>query len=152
MICLLKNSTFVFFATLTISLCGYSDDSQAKTIICKEVDSKISYKLEFNWNNDTVEISGRFDNKAYKKLFKAATAVRNNANDKSFLAEGTMKQYVGGGNDCTLVETLYFDVSKNSGRSGILQKSAALLSKSGTCKAKMPPPDLSANSVEVTCG
>ena len=130
---------------------GFSEYSQAETVVCKEVDTKISYKLDFDWTKETVEISGRYDNKAYKKLFKAATAVRNNANDKRFLAEGTVKEYVGGGNDCTLIETLYFDISKNNGKAGILQKSASLLSKSGSCKAKMPAPDLSANSVEVTC-
>ena len=151
MISLLKNSTFVFFGALTAMGLGFSEASQAETVICKEADTKISYKLDFNWSKETVEISGRHDNKAYKKLFKAATAVRNGANDKRFLAEGTAKEYVGGGSDCTLIETLYFDISQNNGKAGTLQKSASLMSKSGSCKAKMPAPDLSANTVLVTC-
>jgi hypothetical protein len=141
----------MFMAALTVMGLGFSEVSQAETVICKETDTKISYKLEFNWTKETVEISGRHDKKAYKKLFKAATAVRNSSNDKRFLAEGTAKEYVGSGSDCTLIETLYFDISQNNGKAGTLQKSASLLSKSGSCKAKMPAPDLSANTVLVTC-
>lgn len=141
----------MFIATVTFIGFGFSGISQAKTVVCKEVDSKISYKLDFNWTSETVEISGRFDNKPYKKLFKDGTAARDTASDKRFLAEGTVKQYVGGSKDCTLVETLYFDITGNNGKSGTVQKSASLLNKTGTCKAKMPAPDLSANTVEVTC-
>jgi hypothetical protein len=151
MINLLKNKMFVFFVTIgAVGFC-LSENSQAETIVCKEVDSKASYKLEFNWKNETVEISSRFDNKAYKKIFTNATAVRNNVNDKRFLAEGTLKNYVGEGKDCTLIDTLYFDISTGGGKAGTLQKSATLFSKSGSCKAKMSAPDLSANTVEVTC-
>jgi hypothetical protein len=141
----------MFFAVLTGMGLGFSEKSLAETVVCKEADSKISYKLDFDWTKETVEISGRYDSKAYKKLFKAATAVRNNANDKSFLAEGTVKEYVGGGNDCTLIETLYFDVSQSDGKAGTLQKSASLISKSGSCKPKMPAPDLSSNTIQITC-
>jgi hypothetical protein len=151
MISLSKNGSFVLFAVLAFSLFGFSATGLAETVICSEVDSKISYKLDFNWTNDTVEISSRYDNKAYKKLFKAATAVRNNANDKRFLAEGTVKQYVGGGKDCSLVETLFFDASNAGGEGGTLQKSAALMTKSGSCNAKIPAPDLSANTVQISC-
>lgn len=151
MICLFKHNTFVFLTVLTALGLALSETSQAETVVCREADTKISYKLDFDWTKETVEISGRFDKKAYKKLFNAATAIRNNANDKRFLAEGTAKEYVGGGKDCTLIETLYFDISQNNGKAGTLQKSASLLSKSGSCKAKMPAPDLSANTVVVTC-
>lgn len=123
-----------------------------ETVVCKEKDSKTEYKLDFNWTKDTVDISTRHGSGSFRKLYKAGTAVRNNAQAKSFLAEGLAAQYVGTFKGCgEVIETLYFEVEDPKGSSGILQKTGYFTSKSAGCTVKAPAPDLSVNSVEVNC-
>lgn len=123
----------------------------AETVTCNESDTNVSYRLQFDWKRDTVDISYRSGTAAYKKIFKSGTAVRNNANDKSFLAEGLTTHYTGTSKECGLVETLTFDVTGSNGTTGVLEKRGDFSATKSGCKAKMPAPDLSTNTVAITC-
>lgn len=147
MILALKNGLSLLVVTAVLAV---SNAAFAESIVCKEKDSDVEYKLDFNWQKESVDISSRSGKKPFKKRFKSGTAVRNNAQDKSFLAEGSAKQFVGSYSGCGgIIETLYFDIA--DGTSGILQKSGQFVSKTPSCKIKTPAPDLSPNSVDVTC-
>lgn len=138
----------VLASTISTLLAG---NAFAETVICKEADTNISYRLEFDWAKSTVDISYKWSNRAYKKIFSGGTAVRNSAQDKSFLAEGLTSQYIGPNKDCNLLETLTFDVTGGNGTTGVLEKRGDFSATKSGCKAKMPAPDLSANSIAITC-
>jgi hypothetical protein len=149
MLNVLKNGVLAFVAVTALSA---GADAFGETVVCREKDSKTEYKLDFNWTKDTVDISARNGSGSYRKLYRAGTAVRNNAQSRSFLAEGIAAQYVGGFKGCgEVIETLYFEVEDPKGSSGILQKTGYFATKSSGCSIKAPAPDLSVNSVEVTC-
>lgn len=145
----LKNGMLALVAMTALTA---GTEAFGETVVCKENGSKTEYKLDFNWNKDQVDISARNGGGSYRKLYRAGTAVRNNTQSRSFLAEGIAAQYVGGFKGCgEVIETLYFEVEDPKGSKGILQKTGYFATKSSGCTIKAPAPDLSVNSVEVTC-
>jgi hypothetical protein len=117
-------------ALLPAAGCRTTDDSGIKSdpvssgtygtddVFCRVGNTRLSYKLSFDWSQDKVDISSNTGpTDGYELLFKQSTAVRNNAQDGSFLAEGiaaesTVKwdEACGG-----LLTSLYFDVTERDG-------------------------------------
>jgi len=127
-------------------------------VVCKEDNSKLSYRMQINWTTETATISERVGTGNWRKLYEKAAVVRNNAQDKSLLAEGTAKEWAGGfdGECARLIDVLFFDIGGSNGqRAGLVHRSPRWVKSaqgSGNgCKMKTSAPDLQDTAVRITC-
>lgn len=149
----MKTNSWTIFAAGALAL--LSTVARAEDVTCKDAGG-VSYKLSFNWQTDKADIAVK-SGSGWKNLYKGATAVRNSAADKAFLAEGTAKEWVGPANNDAgcgkFVEVLYFDVAVQNGkRVGTVERTPKWTgTEGGNCKAKAAAPDLSGSVTAITC-
>jgi hypothetical protein len=152
------------FIVSLMSFAAWSSSAAAQNgasedVVCKEEGTKTSYRLQINWTTETATISEKTGNGAWTKAYEKATVVRNNAQDKKLLAEGTVKQWAGGfGGACArIIDTLFFDVGvKNGQRVGTVYRTPRWVKRAqGStgqgCTLRAPAPDLQDSVQKITC-
>lgn len=131
--------------------------AETESITCKDKAGEVAYKLDVDWSSEKAVIHGQ-EKGAWKKLFEAATVVRNGAGDAAMLAEGAAKDYVGGfkaGGCGGVIESPFFDLTsagdgkKRKGTVAIDLVWAAPLN--ATCRPNHRSPEPLTQIHEVTC-